>query len=413
MGLPVLLFVVVLGCSPENPLPTAVSQDDRDPRADAVPNRAQPDRGDSRDFYPLQIGNRWRYSGSSSRRENGTILKQGSWTRDVLLARYEPVGGRTYVREEGIHRDGLQEFRTVGWKRQDRTGLYEAGPSPPARDSVSYSHPHETRLLAYPMHRGACWVIDEARRITAVIDRTELVDTPAGRFPAWKIRARNGGHLTSEEVFVWYGRAGYLGMTVHAQFERTSPTGETVVIVDDQAEWLESIDLIHNQPGEGVVLGTATITSGGSLVGDNHRVRPTFAYGLGNAAIERALFNDAWIDSTSVGSILVATARSDVDFSAVAASLTNGSADFLCVGTCEEISCGATCSEGEGRLFGLATPDFGTVTIDKISLQIDSLSFGRDGRGGQIVQYTFTIRVHGTAHRRSSHGSTAPDTAPF
>ena len=123
-----------------------------------------------------------------------------------------------------------------------------------------------------------------------------------------------------------------------------------------------------------------------------------FGYDLGNAATEKLLFNEAWIDSSSVGSVLVATARSDPDFPAVVDYLTNGIADYVCVGTCEQISCGGTCT-AESRLFGLATPDFEGATIEKVSLQIDSLSFGRDGRGGQVVLYQFTIKVYGVRGR--------------
>lgn len=146
--------------------------------------------------------------------------------------------------------------------------------------------------------------------------------------------------------------------------------------------------------GAADVLGTANIVSGSTLAGPDHRVRPTFGYDLGNYAIQKILFDDVWIDSTSVGSVLVATASSDADFSAVAARLSDNAADWLCVGTCEEITCSERCGR-ENLVFALMTPDFGPSTIESVTLRIEALSFGMDPRAGQIVQYTFAISVEG------------------
>lgn len=132
-----------------------------------------------------------------------------------------------------------------------------------------------------------------------------------------------------------------------------------------------------------------------SLIGTEHRVHPVIGYDLGNAATQRVLFDDVWIDSSSVGSVLSASAPHDANFSAVAARLTNGAADPLCIGTCEEISCAATCGP-ESLFFRLTTSDFAPATVEKVSLRVDALSFGTDSRGGQIVQYTFTITVEGS-----------------
>ena len=143
------------------------------------------------------------------------------------------------------------------------------------------------------------------------------------------------------------------------------------------------------------VLATATSVNGGSIHGTSHRVRPSLGYDIGNYAIQRVLFDDVWVDSTSVGTVLVASAASDTEFSAFSARLTDGVADFLCLGTCEEISCAEICAP-ESLFFRIGAPDLGPAVIDSVSLRIESLSFGRDSRGGQIVQYGFTVTVEGT-----------------
>jgi len=110
--------------------------------------------------------------------------------------------------------------------------------------------------------------------------------------------------------------------------------------------------------------------------------------------VARSIARVACRRSLSVGSVLDATTDSDPDFAAVTSYLTNDTADVVCVGTCEEIPCGATCTE-EARLFGLPTTDFSGATIEKVSLRVDSLSFGRDDRGGEVVRFQFTIKVRG------------------
>jgi hypothetical protein len=137
------------------------------------------------------------------------------------------------------------------------------------------------------------------------------------------------------------------------------------------------------------VIGTATVTTGWTLVGPEHRVRPRLSYDS-----PRALFEEVWVDSTNVGLVLEATAESDTDFVAIASRLGNGTQDEVCVGTCEEISCSALCAP-ESLFFSLDTTDFSPATVKKVSLRIDELSFGLDSREGQIVMFTFTIIVEG------------------
>jgi hypothetical protein len=95
-----------------------------------------------------------------------------------------------------------------------------------------------------------------------------------------------------------------------------------------------------------------------------------------------------------VGAILEASAVSDTDFAVIASRLANGGQDEVCVGFCEEISCGAVCAP-ESLFFNLSSTDFSPASIKKVSLRIDALSFGRDSRGGQTVFFSFTVTIEG------------------
>jgi hypothetical protein len=241
-----LALLLVSGCGHQLQAPTSPVLKESDQRT-ALITKATRGSEAQRSFYPLEIGNRWLYQGWSSTtitpQEGEPITKRTCWTREAVLARFEILAGMTCVREERAARDESQEVHTVRWLREDGTGLYEVGGPPPPRDSVTYPYPYQTRLLAFPVHRGAKWVIDKARRITAEVEAREVVETPAGRFPAWRMRVRYGGHLPDEQAFVWYGGAGYLGGRVHLQFEKPDGRGGRIVTTEDQEEWLKSATL--------------------------------------------------------------------------------------------------------------------------------------------------------------------------
>ena len=88
--------------------------------------------------------------------------------------------------------------------------------------------------------------VGPARVATATVERLEVPRTTAGQFPAWRIRIRNGGHLPQEESFVWYGRAGYLGMKTHLDFGKPDASGH-IEIIEDQSESLTSLSISHRE----------------------------------------------------------------------------------------------------------------------------------------------------------------------
>jgi hypothetical protein len=239
---PALAFLLVAGCSGESRLPTAVSLPTRDGSvADSAQSTAEIQLVARGTFYPLNIGNRWRYEGTSTTRQ-GDVVKHGRWARQTVLTQSVTRYGRTYVEEQGTVTQPNQEFQVVRWLRQDRSGLFEAGVPPPGAPPG-----YEMRLLAYPLHREARWLMSETPRITAEVAGMEVRATPAGRFPAWRLRLRYAGRDPREQLFVWYGRVGYLGMTRHLRFERPGPDGAPITIVEDEAEWLTALDLTRRE----------------------------------------------------------------------------------------------------------------------------------------------------------------------
>jgi hypothetical protein len=157
------------------------------------------------------------------------------------------------------------------------------------------------------------------------------------------------------------------------------------------------------------VLASEVISGGSRMTGLDHRVRPFIGYDVGTPN-PRLLFDDTWLDSTNVGTVLVATAATDTDFASVVARLTNGVSDVLCWGTCETvpISCAARYAS-EAAFFQMATPDFGPVTIERVTLELNEMYFRLDPVfQNPAVHWTFTITVEGystTPVRAPSWGS--------
>ncbi len=233
--------IVLAGCSRVDRLPTTPAS-----------NGVQLDRSASDldaqglgSFYPMAVGNRWRYAGFQTKvfiSFNGdtTARKYGEGKTEVVQVRFEQMGGRTYMREEIGIPDTVLLGGGVRWRREDRTGLYELGTTPP--DAPPFS---ETRLLAYPLHVGTKWAMVESSRlkITATVEGMDVLNLPAGRFPAWRIHVSGG----TPEYTVWYGRAGYLALKQHLD-TGPPPDARHIRIISDRVDSLTSLVLVRPRP---------------------------------------------------------------------------------------------------------------------------------------------------------------------
>jgi hypothetical protein len=226
----------------------------------------------------------------------GDTLVSLEFTESHRLVGAEEREGRSYlVREE--YRAEAEPFgsETVTWSRlrQDRTGLYAAdvdASEPPsavgspstssirtlaterlattfgsalaakgvpqaaierlqerwenARAAVRGSRTALTRgggplggeltWLQYPLRPGTGWDIRSDFPWPAHVDRIEVLYTPAGRMPAYRIETDPFGTTVGqgEWIRLWYGRSGYLGYSIHLVEPLTSQ-GDAYTVIDD------------------------------------------------------------------------------------------------------------------------------------------------------------------------------------
>jgi hypothetical protein len=175
----------------------------------------------------MEIGNRWQYADGDTEtffNANGTVVARGWHGRtEIVQVGWEELHGRRYMRESIGIPDTVLTGGGVRWRREDRTGLYEFGPLP--RGTAPNA---EKKLLEYPLHTGATWPMYQSSMVadTAFVEGMDVLNLPAGRFPAWRIRIHGASQPPS---VVWYGREGFLMEKWHADYGRASGNGFRVV----------------------------------------------------------------------------------------------------------------------------------------------------------------------------------------
>ena len=95
----------------------------------------------------------------------------------------------------------------------------------------------EITRLRYPLHRGQRWVVrdDPGFLFESWDDGMTVLDTPAGRLPAHRVRVNSSLFGPDDFVELLYGRSGYLGLNVHLRTPETDESGNVVgtVLYDD------------------------------------------------------------------------------------------------------------------------------------------------------------------------------------
>ena len=285
--LPVALFMVV-GCT--GLLTPALDRGAR--QQDPFPSSLQPPSGRGGEPYPLTVGNRWGYSFRGTLTsipypgeppiEPGTIQSVGE-SRIVCEAdRF----GRPYF----VQRDSSTSSSTwdpvprvnVNWQaiREDRSGLYGGGifrndPCPgspvewnhwtPENTAVSTSLPfsleragsnaarekkdvpsfelNEVRLLSYPLRVGKQWAWEPYGSITATLEGVEVMMTPVGRVPAWRVRIEGTYQSPGDSLLLWYSRIGLIRREEHRKLRCEFPPCGFAAYFDSVME-LTSVDLV-------------------------------------------------------------------------------------------------------------------------------------------------------------------------
>ena len=99
--------------------------------------------------------------------------------------------------------------------------------------------PDEIQRLRYPLHPEQEWVVRDSPLFFTIVEGMDVLDLPAGRMNGWRIFIYNEFLDDNDIVHFWYGRQGFLGMTVHLETEDDL----FGVIISDENLFLESYDL--------------------------------------------------------------------------------------------------------------------------------------------------------------------------
>lgn len=254
-------------------------------------------------FYPLAIGNTWTYTGEFSMRIGSGSAFSASRDETRTIIGTEELFGREYFLEEQLNIENSIFFPDTFtyWLRyrQDRAGLYEADVAmsdPPGEDSgmeltgwnglwkraveelgpvdteaverVKIAHfnkirtvnellgrkagsplltgppggilPDEIQRLKYPLHTRQEWIIRDDPLFYSVAEGMDVLDLPAGRLNGWRIFIHNEFLGENDVVLLWYGRKGFLQMTVHLETEDNT-FGD--IIISDENLYLVDYDL--------------------------------------------------------------------------------------------------------------------------------------------------------------------------
>jgi hypothetical protein len=122
--------------------------------------------------------------------------------------------------------------------------------------------PGELTRLAYPLHRGTEWTIREDPLFLAEVISHDVIDVPAGRFPAWRVQiSLPQFEAEGDEIYFWYGSSGFLKLYFHSVSEWTDPGGAVI----GAFEWTETMDLteLHLEGGESAAQSLASNGSAG------------------------------------------------------------------------------------------------------------------------------------------------------
>lgn len=195
------------------------------------------------DFYPLAVGNQWRYDLS---RRIQIILNGDSMaprvqdlTEERELVAVDTVGGREYVVEERRLIDPVRNItiRDTVLLRQDDTGLYAI--------RMGQLPENESVILRYPLEPGAEWL----RRplgppVTLTVEDRDTLDLASGMREAFRIRLEFAALGPEDFSRVWYGPCGFLRSTGHQEtMAKNALTCEIALIISDDSTELVALDL--------------------------------------------------------------------------------------------------------------------------------------------------------------------------
>ena len=157
----------------------------------------------------------------------------GTW--DELWRR--SVDGLEYIDPEVIERAKIAHFIKINAVNEllgRRTG--SALLSGPPGGIL----PDEIQRLRYPLHPEQEWIIRDSPLFYSIVEGMDVLDLPAGRINGWRVFIYNEFLDDNDIVHFWFGRQGFLAMTVHLE---TEDDYFGSVIITDETLFLVSYDL--------------------------------------------------------------------------------------------------------------------------------------------------------------------------
>jgi hypothetical protein len=108
----------------------------------------------------------------------------------------------------------------------------------------------EITRLTYPLHRGAKWIIRDDPRFEVVVEGLDVVRTPAGAIPAWRLRLENEFLGPRDRVHQWVSRQGFVKMAAHFEFAGADENGQPRSYALDSVERLTGLEIARPRAPE-------------------------------------------------------------------------------------------------------------------------------------------------------------------
>lgn len=104
--------------------------------------------------------------------------------------------------------------------------------------------PDEIQRLKYPLFTGSRWLAASDPDLVEQVQGQDVIDLPAGRFTAWRIRYLSDLYGPHDRVIVWYGRAGFLKLVADLEGDATDESGNVIGTLHSRMLWqLEDLEL--------------------------------------------------------------------------------------------------------------------------------------------------------------------------
>jgi hypothetical protein len=104
----------------------------------------------------------------------------------------------------------------------------------------------ELARLKYPLHPGQNWTIRQDPLFTSQVIGHDVLELPAGKLGGWRIQIESGLFDPDDRVYIWYGRAGFLRLSVSLQSVAVDEWGNRIgTAFYQESSELESFELVR------------------------------------------------------------------------------------------------------------------------------------------------------------------------